>query len=1645
MLVGITVHFQFSFFSAGSPITALSIAEVLSVAGHTVKFIRTGKEEDKTWYDDVSGLKINWESVPASQAADFDMVIELGNNLLTSAQRKKQKGRCVWLFRKHALYHDIEASLFPFENPERDLDGVSEVWLYKELASVDDVQYIETLTRKPVRLLPLIWTPSALELYRQQAKVPVWGQVAELPEVKDQPWSIHICETNNTSASSCTIPLFIMREVRKKCSSLTLRNPIKIHNAEHVRDSQFFRFNVLDHAFSDIPDMSGVFLGRQRIADLVFDPKSILIAHGRFSSWRPYLMDALWCGVPLVHNSTVLRDRLGPFGSVGYYPDNELHQGRLAFERVVADATQAGNLDRLVECRKRLISEFSPLNPQIQQAWASSLTSPLTPLSPAPAAAAAKPAEKPKRHIVVGFTDMWDDFNPEYNQFTLMLKAAVKHMSEDIEIVGQKGYEGANLVFFGPFGNTWQQAPPSIPKVHYTGENTPAVKRDDIKLNIGYQHTDINSGEYIRIPLWMLEINWFGGDVEKIRNPKPMPINRATQVFPEELSRKQKFCAFVVTNPCQPMRNSAFQWLTQYKHVDSGGRLFNNIGDRIFAGLGGGGGELKKLEFFKDYKFAITYENAREPGYTTEKLLHAKAAGCIPIYWGDPKVERDFDPAGFIDARDALTSQQLIDLVKGVDTNKTLWLKKFAVPALDEVRRDLVRRTLSECARRLLSFVDVSKEELEKIPKLLGAACDEELQETETKTREQAKPVISEEKRDVAAMQKLDVNFDATVFATGCNSKFLPSLQLWLNSLGAHKQETKEMTVIVYLMADVTKEAEQNFIETFPFAQFRRFPVDAPEGFQDLWAPEHFAWKIWLLRQLVLEEGLKGKPILYMDAGMIMVRWPRHWLEIVRRTGISLLEDEEQINKHWCHADFCKAFEMTEAEGQQQQLWAGCMAFVSGHQEAKNFFEESWKWAQKRDVIAGPKWVGVNAEGKPYGHRHDQSILSVVSSRMKLHRFPLRELYCHISLRHTFLTNRYLYVHRGMFKVHERVTEGIDDAWVINLDRRNDRLESFKKKNPLLADRVLRLPAFEGKHLKLTPALARLFAPHDFNWKKPVMGCALSHLALWMQLLNEKPDISTYLILEDDARLKPEWRDRWEEAMQAKAIPENFDVVYLGGILPPNREVFENTCVEKINDYVAKVALNSVFGQDPANRYFHFCAYAYVLSRRGAMKVVEYLKSRNGYWTSADHMMCNLQEFLNIYFLHPFTAGCFQDDDPVYQKSAFNDFSRVDKFDSDLWNNTERFSEEEVASVLDMSKSLDILGALEDARASAKPVNVDVIGEMKPDVAKETLVSTNKSQTQPQLQPQTQPQTQTEYLPKLGKRRLVSVVGEPMNSSQWYEFSWFKQIFVENAGLSLEVERVADGSAPPTDEPIVVVQRNRTEEARAVLKGWNEAGAKFYVLHLSDEHGSDPVDFYEWPCCLGVLRNYVRPDVRESDKVKVIPLGFHWAIPNGEPALHTPRVPFREYVWSFVGTGWAGRRDKLQIFNAIPGEHKCVFMDEWNSPKMLGREESLSILLNTWCVPCPAGNNAETYRVYEALEAGAVPVLVKEGGMDAYLDYLGRWLPLLVANDWQHAASLVHTLRMKPEVYEQYRLQILAGWEKMKADTRQAVKSVWKV
>lgn len=56
------------------------------------------------------------------------------------------------------------------------------------------------------------------------------------------------------------------------------------------------------------------------------------------------------------------------------------------------------------------------------------------------------------------------------------------------------------------------------------------------------------------------------------------------------------------------------------------------------------------VEYYEKYKYALVIENELQRGYVSEKLFLALCAGCIPIYYGAPDVERFVDETAFIKA-----------------------------------------------------------------------------------------------------------------------------------------------------------------------------------------------------------------------------------------------------------------------------------------------------------------------------------------------------------------------------------------------------------------------------------------------------------------------------------------------------------------------------------------------------------------------------------------------------------------------------------------------------------------------------------------------------------------------------------------------------------------------------------------------------------------------------------------------------------------------------------------------------------------------------------------------------------------------------------------------------------------------------------
>jgi hypothetical protein len=300
--------------------------------------------------------------------------------------------------------------------------------------------------------------------------------------------------------------------------------------------------------------------------------------------------------------------------------------------------------------------------------------------------------------------------------------------------------------------------------------------------------------------------------------------------------------------------------------------------------------------------------------------------------------------------------------------------------------------------------------------------------------------------------------------------------------------------------------------------------------------------------------------------------------------------------------------------------------------------------------------------------------------------------------------------------------------------------------------------------------------------------------------------------------------------------------------------------------------------------------------------------------------------------------------------------------------------------------------------------------------------------------------------PSLSKRRLLGLRGTGLKAELMYECSWLQELFGEN--YSLEIQEIGPEDTPPMDEPIVVVMRPYTRVWAELLESWDKKGAKYYILHLSDEHAQDNIAMYHSPNCLGVVRNYIREDLEGlAEKVAVIPLGYHWSKRTGieDPELQTPRLPFRELVWSFHGTDWNGRSESMKNLQLLQ-PNKLQWFKEWNDAQMLGKQEYLDILMNSRFVPVPGGQNPETYRFYEALECGCVPVYVRQDGDDGFLNkQVRRFLPLPDFPTWDHATAFIYELSNNVQALEGFRSTCLNGWKAWKEESKRDVRRIFKV
>jgi len=206
-----------------------------------------------------------------------------------------------------------------------------------------------------------------------------------------------------------------------------------------------------------------------------------------------------------------------------------------------------------------------------------------------------------------------------------------------------------------------------------------------------------------------------------------------------------------------------------------------------------------------------------------------------------------------------------------------------------------------------------------------------------------------------------------------------------------------------------------------------------------------------------------------------------------------------------------------------------------------------------------------------------------------------------------------------------------------------------------------------------------------------------------------------------------------------------------------------------------------------------------------------------------------------------------------------------------------------------------------------------------------------------------------------------------------------------------------------------------------------------FLFHLGDEW-YDP-RYEKYSNFNGVFRNYASSAFNPSF-VMGLPLGYYNFRPQ---ASQISVATSRKYVWCFLGQlNKASRPEMARALSGI-GPNLVHATDSPHSPRFTV-ETYHRALFDSAFVPCPMGNvNLESFRVYESLECGAIPILETRLALDYFRLTLGDH-PLPIFRSWNAAAQYVRGLMANPALLLAKQEECVAWWQQYKVGLKGRVR-----
>jgi hypothetical protein len=289
-----------------------------------------------------------------------------------------------------------------------------------------------------------------------------------------------------------------------------------------------------------------------------------------------------------------------------------------------------------------------------------------------------------------------------------------------------------------------------------------------------------------------------------------------------------------------------------------------------------------------------------------------------------------------------------------------------------------------------------------------------------------------------------------------------------------------------------------------------------------------------------------------------------------------------------------------------------------------------------------------------------------------------------------------------------------------------------------------------------------------------------------------------------------------------------------------------------------------------------------------------------------------------------------------------------------------------------------------------------------------------------------------------------------------------------------------------------VEQKHRSIEFD-YFRNLSEEGYQFGFVHVMDENYNHNLSSYGLDGCQVVFREYVRPKGGKAKLVvsfirsfslsyphfehsllshpKIILRQLKYRLTNGAQFLtrqYLPILPHKEiyqiplgytdiiaefsgsvvpaiyarkYTWSFCGDIFKSDRQKMIASLSEIEPHYCHIYKGFMGAESLSGREYWEILSNSVYSPCPIGNvNIDSYRLFESLEAGAIPMIIHSHAGQPY-NYYHQLLgvhPIPTFKCWEQARNFIH--RTSNDEIISLNQRISEWYESYKRDLRTSIR-----